>query len=79
VATLTIKNIPEPFMRRLKKRAAAHRRSLNLSVPLLWRSEFRNGSIRLVRKAALQLDEALTMIEEAEVRTESHQRCSIIP
>ena len=36
------------------------------AVPLLWRSEFRNGVIGLVRSAALQLDEALTMVEEAE-------------
>jgi antitoxin FitA len=32
VANLTIKNIPEPLVRRLKRRAAAHRRSLNLEV-----------------------------------------------
>ena len=32
MATLTIKNIPEPLVRRLKRRAAEHRRSLNLEV-----------------------------------------------
>ena len=32
MATLTIKNIPEPLVRRLKQRAALHRRSLNLEV-----------------------------------------------
>ncbi len=32
MATLTIKNIPEPLIRRLKRRAVAHRRSLNLEV-----------------------------------------------
>jgi plasmid stability protein len=32
VATLTIKNIPEPLVKRLKKQAAAHRRSLNFEV-----------------------------------------------
>ena len=32
MATLTIKNIPEPLVRRLKRRAVAHRRSLNLEV-----------------------------------------------
>jgi antitoxin FitA len=32
MATLTIKNVPEPLVRRLKRRAAAHRRSLNLEV-----------------------------------------------
>ena len=32
MATLTIKNIPGPLVRRLKKQAAAHRRSLNFEV-----------------------------------------------
>lgn len=32
MATLTIKNIPEPLVSRLKKQAAAHRRSLNSEV-----------------------------------------------
>ena len=32
MATLTIKNVPDPLVRRLKRRAAAHRRSLNLEV-----------------------------------------------
>ena len=32
MATLTIKSIPDPLYRRLKKRAAAHRRSLNSEV-----------------------------------------------
>ena len=32
MATLTIKNIPEPLVKRLKQRAAAHRRSLNFEV-----------------------------------------------
>lgn len=32
MATLTIKNIPDVVVRRLKKRASAHRRSLNLEV-----------------------------------------------
>lgn len=36
------------------------------AVPLLWRSEFRNSLIGLVRTHALQLDDALTMIDEAE-------------
>lgn len=36
------------------------------AVPLLWRSEFRNSLIGLVRAHALQLDDALTMIDEAE-------------
>ena len=32
MATLTIKNIPEPLVKQLKKQAAAHRRSLNFEV-----------------------------------------------
>ncbi len=32
MATLTIKNIPEPLVKRLKQHAAAHRRSLNFEV-----------------------------------------------
>lgn len=32
MATLTIKNIPEPLVKRLKQQATAHRRSLNFQV-----------------------------------------------
>jgi plasmid stability protein len=32
MATLTIKNVPEPLVRRLKARATLHRRSLNREV-----------------------------------------------
>lgn len=32
MATLTIKNIPEPLVKRLKQQAAAQRRSLNFQV-----------------------------------------------
>ena len=32
MATLTIKNVPDPLVRRLKNQAALHRRSLNLEV-----------------------------------------------
>lgn len=32
MANLTIKNVPKPVLRRLKARAAMHRRSLNLEV-----------------------------------------------
>lgn len=35
MATLTIKNIPDVVVRRLKRRALAHRRSLNLEVVTL--------------------------------------------
>lgn len=32
MATLTIKNVPDPLVRRLKRQATRHRRSLNLEV-----------------------------------------------
>jgi antitoxin FitA len=32
MATLTIKNIPEPLVNRLKRQAAAHRRSVNFEI-----------------------------------------------
>jgi len=32
MATLTVKNVPEPLVRRLKRQASLHRRSLNLEV-----------------------------------------------
>jgi len=32
MATLSVKNVPEPLVRRLKRQAALHRRSLNLEV-----------------------------------------------
>lgn len=32
MATLTIKNVPDPLVRRLKRQAVLHRRSLNLEV-----------------------------------------------
>jgi plasmid stability protein len=32
MATLTVKNIPQPVVDRLKRRASLHRRSLNLEV-----------------------------------------------
>ena len=32
MATLTIKNIPEPLVKRLKRQAAAHRRSVNFEI-----------------------------------------------
>ena len=45
---------------------AVLRRDALWAVPLLWRSEFRNSLIGLVRAHALQLDDALAMSEEAE-------------
>lgn len=32
MATLTLKNVPDPLVRRLKRQATLHRRSLNLEV-----------------------------------------------
>lgn len=45
---------------------AVLRRDPVWTAPLLWRSEFRNALIGLVRKDALALDEALSMVDEAE-------------
>ena len=45
---------------------AVLRRDALWALPLLWRSEFRNSLIGLVRAHALQLDDALAMSEEAE-------------
>src|SRR5688500_6528679 len=36
------------------------------AMPFLWRSEFRNSLRGLVRAHVLQLDDALTMLDEAE-------------
>lgn len=43
------------------------------TVPLLWRSEFRNSLIGLVRTQALELEDALSMIEEAERWLAGHE------
>lgn len=43
------------------------------AAPLLWRSEFRNVLIRLVRTDALQLEEALAIIDEAERWLTGHE------
>lgn len=51
MATLTIKNVPEPLVRRLKHQATRHRRSLNLEV--IWCLE------RAVQAAPLDVDEIL--------------------
>ena len=51
---------------RTEQSEAVLRRDALWAVPLLWRSEFRNSLIGLVRAHALQLDDALTMIDEAE-------------
>ncbi|MGE0470881.1 MAG: type II toxin-antitoxin system VapC family toxin [Nitrospira sp.] len=44
---------------------AVLRRDAMWTVPLLWRSEFRNALIGLVRKELVALDKALSMVEEA--------------
>lgn len=49
------------------------RRDAVWATPLLWRSEFRNALICLVRKDALQLDEALSMVDEAERWLAGHE------
>ena len=51
---------------RTEESEAVLQRDALWAVPLLWRSEFRNSLIGLVRVHALQLDDALTMIDEAE-------------
>ncbi len=51
---------------RTEESEAVLRRDPVWVVPLLWRSEFRNGLIGLVRTRALQLDDALVMSQEAE-------------
>lgn len=43
------------------------------TAPLLWRSEFRNALIGLVRTDALQLEEAMSMIDEAERWLNGHE------
>lgn len=43
------------------------------TAPLLWRSEFRNALIGLVRTDALQLEEALAIIDEAERWLSGHE------
>ena len=51
---------------RTEESEAVLRRDPVWTAPLLWRSEFRNALIGLVRKDALALDEALPMVDEAE-------------
>jgi predicted nucleic acid-binding protein len=51
---------------RTEESEAVLRRDAVWTAPLLWRSEFRNALIGLVRKHALTLDEALSMVDEAE-------------
>ena len=45
---------------------AVLRRDATWTVPLLWRSEFRNVLIGLVRKEFVPLDKAVSIVDEAE-------------
>ena len=58
---------------------AVLRREAVWTVPLLWRSEFRNGLIGLIRAGALQLDDALAMSEEAERWLAGHEYSVLSP
>lgn len=49
------------------------RRDPTWTVPLLWRSEFRNAMIGLVRKELLPIDKALSIVEEAERWLAGHE------
>lgn len=51
---------------RTEESEAVLKRDAVWTAPLLWRSEFRNSLIGLVRKDALTLDEALSIVDEAE-------------
>lgn len=52
---------------------AVLRRDTIWAAPLLWRSEFRNALIGLVRNDALILNDALSMIDEAERWLAGHE------
>lgn len=58
---------------RTEESEAVLRKDAVWTAPLLWRSEFRNVLIGLVRKGALTLDEALSMVEEAERWLSGHE------
>ena len=56
MANLTIKNVPGPVLRRLKARAATHRRSLNLEVIACLEA--------LVQSAPVDTDSLLARVRE---------------
>jgi predicted nucleic acid-binding protein len=58
---------------RTEESEAVLRRDAVWTAPLLWRSEFRNTLIGLVRKRALALDDALSMVDEAERWLTGHE------
>ncbi len=51
---------------RTEESEAVLRRDATWTVPLLWRSEFRNALIGLVRKEVLAIDKALSIVDETE-------------
>lgn len=51
---------------RTEESEAVLSRDATWAAPLLWRSEFRNALVGLVRNKALGLDDALAMVDEAE-------------
>jgi predicted nucleic acid-binding protein len=58
---------------RTEESEAVLKRDAAWAAPLLWRSEFRNALIGLVRKDALTLDEALSFVDEAERWLAGHE------
>jgi len=67
VANLTIKNVPKPVLRRLKARAALHRRSLNLEVIACLES--------LVQSSPIDVEALLVRVREIR-RTPTRSRLS---
>ena len=58
---------------RTQESEAVLQRDALWAAPLLWRSEFRNVLIGLVRSDALQLEKALAIIDEAERWLTGHE------
>ena len=58
---------------RTEESEAVLRRDAVWTVPLLWRSEFLNALVGLIRAGALQLNDALAMSEEAERWLTGHE------
>lgn len=58
---------------RTEESEAILRRDPTWTAPLLWRSEFRNVLIGLVRKRALSLETAAAIVEEAERWLTGHE------
>lgn len=58
---------------RTEESEAVLRRDAVWTAPLLWRSEFRNALIGLVRNGGLALNDAFSMIDEAERWLAGHE------